>query len=415
MSHQFVATADELIEQLVIQCWLFEAREGNADAARAKAGQALERLLRAGLPHITTATGDRFDPYSAANLIKARKGELPDESWAAWQATTRRNALSLPGGRQIYEFSIRREWHGYSAPAGRNMVLRLPLPLRGSQLGPAQIRLVNPVASGAEIRESPGRVEIRIEPATLDGPVVAELTVQFVGEELADPGMPAAAMGEPVSTDAQIWLRDKEGLVVQSDAVATLAGQLARGCTDARQFVHAAWRWLMRELRFGDWHRSDMDPSDPLGRLLGTRRADCMLGSSLLIALCRARGIPARLLSGFLLHPANIGPHSWAEVLLAPGQWVPFDFGSWCYCAGDPDDPAWGNFYRGRVDARFVAEVAPREFTGWGNAQPPEQWYRLESLDAGRIVHTLHALPQNRLFRRDVLDLRIVGPATAPP
>jgi hypothetical protein len=145
--------------------------------------------------------------------------------------------------------------------------------------------------------------------------------------------------------------------------------------------------------------------------LLQTRRADCVLGSSLLIALCRARGIPARLVSGFLLHPANIGPHSWAEARLAPGLWIPFDFGSWCYSAGNPDDPQWGNFFRGRADARLCAETAPRDFTGWGSAPPPQHWYRLERLDGDRIVHTLHSLPENRLFRRDTVDLDVLGPA----
>ena len=57
------------------------------------------------------------------------------------------------------------------------------------------------------------------------------------------------------------------------------------------------------------------------------------------------------------------------------------------------------------------AEVAPREFTGWGSAPPPDRWYRLEKLDGQRIVHTLHSLPDNRLFRRDALELEVLGPA----
>jgi hypothetical protein len=266
--------------------------------------------------------------------------------------------------------------------------------------------------AAAEVRETPGRVEIRLDPARLDGPIVADVRVQFVSGDTQDPLTAAVPLDGQAGADEQIWLRDREGLVVASSAVVELAATLARGCSDARGYLHSVWRWLMSELNFGDWHRADMDEGDPLGWLLKTRRADCFLGSSLLIALCRARGIPARLVTGFLLHPANIGPHSWAEARLAPGLWVPFDFGSWCYSAGNPDDPQWGNFYRGRIDARFLGETAPREFTGWGSAAPPERWYRLESLDGGqRIVHTLHSLPDNRLFRRDTLDLRVLGPA----
>src|SRR5262249_1056561 len=135
----------------------------------------------------------------------------------------------------------------------------------------------------------------------------------------------AAPLGTPVQPVEEIWLRDREGLIVQSPGVVALAASLAEGCGDARGYVQAAWRWLMSELRFGDRHRADFDAADPLGGLLRTRLADCILGSSLLIALCRARGIPARLLSGYLLHPANLGPHSWAEVRIAPGEWTPVD------------------------------------------------------------------------------------------
>jgi hypothetical protein len=168
----------------------------------------------------------------------------------------------------------------------------------------------------------------------------------------------------------------------------------------------------MSNLRFGDVHREHLNPADVLGGLFEQPLADCMLGSSLLIALCRERGIPARLLTGYLLHPANLGPHSWAEVRLARDLWAPFDFGSWCYSAGDPDDPTFGHFFRGRIDARFLAEVAPREFTGWGSAPPPQRWYRLERLRGSSIEHTLHCLPDGALFRRDVLDLDLLGPAT---
>jgi len=411
VSTQFVARPDDVIEQVMIQCWLFEARAGDRAGAWREAERTLERLLARGLPHEQRTDGLWLDPYAANNLIKARAGELDDPAWGAWQRTTRRNATSLPAGTHLYRFTMRREWHGYTATPGRPIVLRLPLPLRGAQRGAARVRLLEPSGALLDLREAPGRVELRVDAARAGGPIVAELEVDFTGAEQRDALAPAAMLGAPVQGGDELWLRDREGLVVQDAAVAALAASLASGCADARAFVHAAWRWLMSQLRFGDWHRADLDMADPLGGLLGSRLADCMLGSSLLVALCRAQGVPARLLGGYLLHPANIGPHSWAEVRVAPGEWMPVDFGSWCYSAGNADDPEFGGYFLGRVDARYVAEVAPRDFTGWGSAPPPERWYRLEKLDGQRIVHTLHALPDNRLFRRDVLDLQIAGPA----
>jgi hypothetical protein len=411
VSFHFVVGAEEIIEQLMIQCWLFQARSGARSWARQQAELTLERLLTKGLPYENGSHGLRLDPYAAANMIKTRAGELNDESWAAWQETSHRNAVSLSPEPYLYELSMRREWHSYVRTPGRSVVLRIPLPSRQAQRGPAVVEIVEPPGCEVEIRETPGRLEVRLDPAQLEGPVVADVCVKFVGGDTSDPLITAAPLGGQTTADEQVWLRDREGLIVVNQKVRDLAATLANGCSDAREYLHAVWRWLMSELSFGDWHRSDLEEGDPLGWLLKTRRADCFLGSSMLVALCRARGIPARLVTGFLLHPANIGPHSWSEARLAPGLWVPFDFGSWCYSAGNPNDSQWGSFYRGRVDARFLAETAPREFTGWGSAPPPERWYRLESLDGQRIVHTLHSLPDNRLFRRDILNLNIHAPA----
>lgn len=408
MSDILVAGADAVIEQILVQCWIFQARAGDAAGARHKAERTLERLLARGLAHRTLPGGALLlDPYAANNTLKSRAGAPADESWQDWQQTTRRNAASLPVHPRRYRFTLRREWHSYAAAPGRPLVFRLPLPLRGAQRGAARVTVLEGAQALIDQRETPGRVELRLDAGAVRGPVVAQLCVDFVAGETRDPLAPAAPLGAAADPADEIWLRSREGIVAPNAQVAALAAQLAAGCATARDFVHAAWDWLMRELRFGDVHRDDLAADDALGSLLRDRLADCILGSSLLVALCRSRGIPARLLTGFLLHPANLGPHSWAEVCLAPGQWVPFDFGSWCYCAGDPSDPQWGHYFRGRVDARFVAEVAPREFTGWGSAPPPARWFRLERLRGDSIEHTLHALPDGALVRRDLLDLAL--------
>jgi hypothetical protein len=408
MHPQLVVRPDAVVEQILIQCWLYEARGGDLENARRRAERTLERLLAKGLPYQNGANGMRLDPYAANNFIKAPAGELDDEAWAAWQHTTRRNAVSLPAGASLFRFTLRREWHAFAVTPGRPVILRLPLPLRQSQHGPANVRLLEPVGAAVEIREMPGCVELRVDSVQDKGPIVAELEVSFTGGEIRDSMAPADTLGTPVLPEEEIWLRDREALIILSAPVTALATTLAQRCSDTREFMYACWHWLMTQLRFGDVHRSDLVPDDPLGGLLQSRRADCVLGSSLLVALCRARGIPARLVAGYLLHPANLGPHSWAEIRLAPHLWVPVDYGSWCYCAGDATDPAWGTFYRGRIDARFLAEVAPREFTGWGSAPPPARWYRLERLHGDRIEHTLYTLPDNALFRRDLLDLQIL-------
>jgi hypothetical protein len=409
-SQHLVVADDDVVEQILVQCWMFEARAGDRAGARARAERTLERLLSRGLPSRRGPAGDLLDPYAANNLLKSRAGEPADESFAQWQETARRNATSLPGAPHLYRLSLRREWHAYGRTPGRPLTFRLPLPLRDAQRGPAEVRLVEPEGALLDRRDSSGRVELRVDPGAARGPVVAELRVTFAGGELRDPGAPSSAPVAPQAGE-EIWLRDREGAIAPSPEVSALASLLAQGKPNPREFVHRAWERLIATLRFGDVHRGDLDPADPLGSVLRLGLADCVLGSSLLVALCRGAGLPARVLSGYLLHPANVGPHSWAEVQLGEAGWVPFDFGAWCYSAGNPRDPDWGTFFRGRVDARFIAEIAPREFTGWGSAQAPADWFRLERLRGDRIEHTLHALPDGRLVRRDLLDVEVVAPA----
>jgi hypothetical protein len=412
MSQILVASADDIIEQIIIKCWLHQARAGDHAGARQQAERTLERLLARGLAYKNGPGGALLlDPYAANNAVMSRAGDAADESWPFWQETTRRNAASLPAEARNYRFTMRREWHAYAVSPGRPLVFRMPLPLRGTQRGPAKVRLIHPADALIDLRETPGRVELRLDAAATNGPVVAELEVAFVGGEVRDTSAPSAPLGEGVGPQDHVWLREREGLIAPSPAIAALAAEMGRESATARDFVLAVWDRLIGKLRIGDVHRDDLDPDDPLGALLQGRVADCVLASSLLVAICRARGIPARVLSGFLLHPANLAPHSWAEVRIGADNWVPFDLGTWAYCAGNPHDPDWGHYFFGRLDARFIAEIAPRDFTGWGSAPPPAHWYRLERLCGDKIEHTLHALPDGTVTRRDIIGLEMLGTA----
>ncbi len=54
-------------------------------------------------------------------------------------------------------------------------------------------------------------------------------------------------------------------------------------------------------------------------------RGDCDEFTSLFVALCRAKKIPARWVSGYTANWNNTPKHSWAEVFLKNYGWVPFD------------------------------------------------------------------------------------------
>ena len=111
----------------------------------------------------------------------------------------------------------------------------------------------------------------------------------------------------------------------------------------------------------GRIHHDELDPDDPLGSIAGRGWFDCLAGSSLLAGLCRARGIPARVVNGFTLYEMIPSNHFWTEVLLPPFGWVPFDLGSWELAAGDRDDRRWSEHYFGRLDADDVPEIPPAD------------------------------------------------------
>lgn len=55
-------------------------------------------------------------------------------------------------------------------------------------------------------------------------------------------------------------------------------------------------------------------------------KGDCTEYSDLFVALCRARDIPARVVSGYTVgYSKNSNRHNWAEVYLQQFGWVPFD------------------------------------------------------------------------------------------
>ena len=55
-------------------------------------------------------------------------------------------------------------------------------------------------------------------------------------------------------------------------------------------------------------------------------KGDCTEYSDLFVALCRARNIPARVISGYIVgFGENSTKHNWAEVYLQQFGWVPFD------------------------------------------------------------------------------------------
>jgi len=101
---------------------------------------------------------------------------------------------------------------------------------------------------------------------------------------------------------------------------------------------------MFDELTLGAIHYDKLHPRNPLDWTLDNCLYDCRVGSALVVALCRARGIPARLVSGYTINPVLPTMHTWIEVWFDDNGWLPFDLYSMELCGGDRDS-AWRHYF----------------------------------------------------------------------
>jgi transglutaminase-like putative cysteine protease len=90
------------------------------------------------------------------------------------------------------------------------------------------------------------------------------------------------------------------------------------------ELVSSIYSFVLDRMQYAGYNPSDIGAAAALASGSG----DCTEYSDLFVALCRAKGIPARVIEGYA---ADAGPadlrfgHNWAEVYLDDFGWVPFD------------------------------------------------------------------------------------------
>jgi transglutaminase-like putative cysteine protease len=80
--------------------------------------------------------------------------------------------------------------------------------------------------------------------------------------------------------------------------------------------------------KIGQWVYENIDPgsSFPSARLaLQNRKGNSEARADLFAALCRAAGIPARVVGGVMERAGEFVPHSWIEVNFGQESWIPMD------------------------------------------------------------------------------------------
>jgi transglutaminase-like putative cysteine protease len=405
-------TVDEarIAAHLALNGWAFDLRSAGRERAEREAAAALDGLVMLGLPYTRAPDGRRlFDPVEVSNFLR-RTGLAGSDSTlrARCAPSARRIVLDAPSAAPTrYAVTIRRRFNLAGRAVGERVRLRLPMPLADGRLDEVETEfLPSPDGSPAEVSFSRDRVDVSaVVPAS--GEITVGVRARFVARSAAPSPRPAAL--DPAERD--LYTRASEGLVRVDERVRALALRLAGGETDPWVQMRRFWAFLMDELACGAVRYDAIDAADPYRGVLEDGWYDCKLGSALLVALCRARGLPARIVNGYMLYPVAPAFHTWAEAWIEGAGWLPFDLFSWDL-AVQTAGRSWRDFFFGRLDHRMATERPPRLFAGTGDVRLPPAWQMLTYPDDAGAVAEFTDLHTGALVYAEHVAVERLGPVT---
>ena len=399
MTHARTADEARVIDYLVVAGWAKDFLASPA-SARDAASTALERWVRAGLPFSRLPGGERgFDPAEVMNFAKSAGVSGRDEFWSARYVETGRSLVREFGaqpqelGPRGFRLRLERAFNLEHHAPGKRVRLRVPFPADSPMLTELQ-SLSLPAGS----RTQPGYAEAFV--------VVPESRACVLSADYAFAARPAPSPGVmPLdAAELDLYLRPRELLVTVSPRIEALASELAGGARTALDAVRSFWSFFFDRMMLGVLHGETT-----LDAVLDSGWFDCRTGSSLLVALCRARGIPARACSGFTLCSVP-SYHYWAEIWLGERGWFPLDLVCWDLSLRGADE-GWRDYFFGALDYRMTFEVQPRTFAGLPSIRLPRGWYPMTRPIEGGAAFGLFAAESGSLVYED----RVTVNANAGP
>jgi transglutaminase-like putative cysteine protease len=403
-----VVAEDRVVANLVRNLWPFEAA-ADRDHATAEATRLLERWIAAGLPHAVDRGRRRFDPFEAVNFalqawLDDGEPAFPDHQLASSRRMVRemRDRVA-PAAPLIVTF--RREFNLQGIAGGASVRLRLPLPITGEAV--ESIRIVpDDLVPAPVVTTAPGRLEVRFEMPQRPLPTMAIETTASVSSTATGISLTDDTPVLPWDADTReyrMYTRPDEGLIRVTPAVVQLANALAEPRAGPVRILTRIWEYFTMRMRIGFVHYDELDAADPLSTLIARTWCDCHTGAALFAALARARGIPARVVTGAVLYPVGPGQHSWLEVLLPPHGWLPVDILGAFLAARRSDDPEWRGRFFGHLDPRLTTQRLPDLFVGAVGVKVPAAWHVVQVLAHGGTELTLGCLDEREWVLRDTI------------
>ncbi len=402
-----------ILGELVLHGWPHEWRHGDRARAESEALAALNRLIALGLPHRRTAQGQRlFDPVEVSNFLDSAGLNRSDPIWLQNYLPAQRRLIfdthNLPAGEapppspltlgdRRYRVTLQRRFNLAGLRPDKRVRLNLPVPREGAELDNLQIEFLPPDHGNFDTRSAPGRLEILAD-IPPEQEISAGMRATFTARPSPSPGSPAILSAQ----DAELYTRPIEGLIRVTERIRALADRLAGNEMDPSRTIRRFWDFIMSELYIDAIHHDLLAPTAPLDTALDRAIVNCIVGSALAVGLCRARGIPARIVTGYVLNICAPGYHSWFEVWVAGSGWLSFDLLGWDLTTDHNQPNAWRDYYFGQVEHRMVVERPPRIFVGSSDVRLPARWHILNrlhgagtmiefrSMDSGELIYSEH-------------------------
>ena len=385
----------QIVDMLLVAAFVSDLEAGRREWAVARISAALDSWIVLGLGYRMSERGERmFDPVEVVNRMKWSGYRGLDDFWINHFIATGRtffgewNAQASdepPGHGPLdpirFTVCLRRIFGLDGIESGRKLRLRLPLPLSQSS-EQVEIEPKAPAGLSARVVRSEGRLDFQFS-APSEPIVEIAAKIAFTTDGRSRDDLP----GRLPSDRRETYLRANEGLVRVTPRIHALAGAIGETGAADLEIATSFFHYIIDELMCGLVHYDQVNADAPGDWVLDTGWYDCQLGSALFVSMCRAWGIPARLLSGHMLYRLAPGFHYWAEVWIDERGWTPFDLLTWDLSKGG-HDTAWRNCFAGKIDYRMVTQCFPLAFTGPMSVRFPTAWHLINApVDGGMDIN----------------------------
>ena len=223
--------------------------------------------------------------------------------------------LSLPEGDTVWTVTIKTQLKG-AQKKGRVII--------SPPLSRPQIRIVSQKLQHTGMRlVRINRVDTQnrnivlqvISPGDLTASAVFDIHIK------RSPQINFSIINQPLDEEKRaIYLSSEDGIDLTSPEIITLLDSLSKQATDNEELLEIIFLYVNKNFVKDNNHiNNGIDVS------LRTNKATALGRSRIMVALCRAAGIPARVITGLILEE-SVGaiPHNWLEVY-SDNKWTPYD------------------------------------------------------------------------------------------